>query len=132
MAGGTIVAGVVFTAADRGAAVAARISRRASAGVAIGTFLARATVLARVRRTLVPGVVTVHAGEAVWTLTQVRVHKIHTACTIGAGAGGAVVNLLLTVEPCVSRGALAEIASVRVVSTAASIGARPISTRHGA
>lgn len=52
--------------------------------------------------------------------------------TIGAGAGGAVVNLLLTVEPCIPRGALAEVASVRVVSTAASIGARPISTRHGA
>lgn len=52
--------------------------------------------------------------------------------TIGAGAGGAVVNLLLTVEPCIPRGALAEVASVRVVSTAASIEARPISTRHGA
>lgn len=43
-----------------------------------------------------------------------------------------MVNLLLTVEPCIPRGALAEVASVRVVSTAASIGARPISTRHGA
>lgn len=43
-----------------------------------------------------------------------------------------MVNLLLTVEPCIPRGALAEVASVRVVSTAASVGARPISTRHGA
>lgn len=51
--------------------------------------------------------------------------------TIGAGAGGAVVNLLLTVEPCVPCGALAEVASVRVVSTAATVGARPISTCHG-
>lgn len=52
--------------------------------------------------------------------------------TIGAGAGGAVVNLLLTVEPCIPCGALTEVASIRVVSTAAAIGAGPISTRHGA
>lgn len=51
--------------------------------------------------------------------------------TVGAGAGGAVVDLLLAVEPCVSCGALAEVASVRVVSAAATIGAGPIGTRHG-
>ncbi len=50
--------------------------------------------------------------------------------TIGAGAGGAMVNLLLAVEPCVSCGALAKVSSVWVVSTAAAVGARPISTRH--
>lgn len=54
-----------------------------------------------------------------------------TSLTVGAGAGGAVVNLLLAVEPGVSCGALAEVASVRVVSTAATVGAGPISTRHG-
>lgn len=43
-----------------------------------------------------------------------------------------MVNLLFTVEPCIPCGALAEVASIRVVSTAATIGAGPISTRHGA
>lgn len=52
--------------------------------------------------------------------------------TIGAGARGAVVDLLLTVEPCITRGALAEVASIGVVSAAAAIGAWPVSTRHGA
>lgn len=42
-----------------------------------------------------------------------------------------MVNLLLAVEPRVSCGALAEVASVRVVSTAATVGAGPISARHG-
>lgn len=42
-----------------------------------------------------------------------------------------MVNLLLAVEPCVPCGALAEVASVRVVSTAPAVGAGPISTRHG-
>lgn len=42
-----------------------------------------------------------------------------------------MVDLLLAVEPCVSCGALAEVASVRVVSTAASIGTWAVSTRHG-
>lgn len=51
--------------------------------------------------------------------------------TVGAGAGGAVVNLLLAVEPGVSCRALAEVASVRVVGTAATVGAGPISARHG-
>lgn len=51
--------------------------------------------------------------------------------TVRAGAGGAVVNLLLTVEPCVSCGALAEVSSFRVVSTAATVRARPISACHG-
>lgn len=81
VAGGTVVAGVVLAAADRGAAVATRVSRGTSADVAIRTFLARATILARIRRTLITSVVTVLAGEAVWTLTQVGVHEIHTACT---------------------------------------------------
>lgn len=81
MAGGAVVAWVVFTAADGRAAVAAGVSRWAGAGVAVRTFLAGAAVLARVRRALVPGVVAVHAGETIWTLTQVRVDKIHAACT---------------------------------------------------
>lgn len=42
-----------------------------------------------------------------------------------------MVNLLLAVEPCVSCGALAEVATIRVVSTAATVGAGPISTCHG-
>lgn len=42
-----------------------------------------------------------------------------------------MVDLLFAVESCVSCGALAEVASVRVVSTAAAVGARPISARHG-
>lgn len=42
-----------------------------------------------------------------------------------------MVNLLLTVEPCIPCGALAEVASVRVVSTAATVSAGPISARHG-
>lgn len=43
-----------------------------------------------------------------------------------------MVDLLLTVEPCITRGALAEVPSIRVVSAAAAIGAWPVSTRHGA
>lgn len=81
VAGGAVVAGVVFAAADGRAAVAAGVSRRAGAGVAVRTFLARPAVLARVRGALVPGVVTVHAGETIWTLAQVRVDQIHTTCT---------------------------------------------------
>lgn len=42
-----------------------------------------------------------------------------------------MVNLLLAVESCVSCGALAEVSSVRVVSASATVGAGPISTRHG-
>lgn len=42
-----------------------------------------------------------------------------------------MVNLLLTVKACVSCGALAEVASIRIVSTAATVSAGPISTRHG-
>lgn len=42
-----------------------------------------------------------------------------------------MVDLLLAVKPCVSRGALAEVASLWVVSTAATIGAGSIGTCHG-
>lgn len=42
-----------------------------------------------------------------------------------------MVNLLLTGEPCVSCGALAIVASFRVVNTAATIGAGPVRTCHG-
>lgn len=43
-----------------------------------------------------------------------------------------MVNLLLTVEACVSRGALAEVAPIRVVGASAAVGAGPVGTRHGA
>lgn len=43
-----------------------------------------------------------------------------------------MVDLLLTVESCVSCRALAEITSVRVVCTAAAVGAGPVCARHGA
>lgn len=42
-----------------------------------------------------------------------------------------MVNLLFTVEPRVSGGTLAEVASIRVVSTAPTVRARSISARHG-
>lgn len=42
-----------------------------------------------------------------------------------------MVNLLLAVEPRVPRGALAEVTSVGVVSTAAAVGAGAVGTRHG-
>lgn len=42
-----------------------------------------------------------------------------------------MVDLLLTVEPCVSCGTLAEVAPVRVVGASAAVGARPVGTRHG-
>lgn len=41
-----------------------------------------------------------------------------------------MVDLLLAVEPSVSRGALAKVASVRVVGAAAPVGAGPVRTRH--
>lgn len=62
---------------------------------------------------------------------QVTVPTLQVGLTVGAGAGGAVVDLLLTVEPCVPCGALAEVSSIRVVGTASTVGARPIGTRHG-
>lgn len=77
----TIVARIVFTAADGGAAVAAGVSRWAGAGVTVRTLLACPAVLARVRRALVPGVVTVHSSETIGTLAKVRVDEVHTACT---------------------------------------------------
>lgn len=43
-----------------------------------------------------------------------------------------MVNLLLAIEPRISRGTLAEVASVRVVSTAPTVGAGPIGTCHSA
>lgn len=43
-----------------------------------------------------------------------------------------MVNLLLTVEPRVTSGALAEVATIWVVGAAAAVGAGPIGTRHGA
>lgn len=71
--------------------------------------------------------------KAICRSLRVKRNSVGSVClTIGAGAGGAVVNLLLAVEPCVACGALAEVASVRVVSTAATVGAGPIRTRHGA
>lgn len=93
--------------------------------------MARPTILARVHGALITGVVAVHAGETIGTLAQVRVDEVHTSGTVGAGAGGAVVDLLLTVEPCVPGGALAEVSSVWVVGTASTVGARPVCTRHG-
>lgn len=42
-----------------------------------------------------------------------------------------MVDFLLAVEPRVPCGALAEVATVWVVRTAATVGAGPISTRHG-
>lgn len=61
-----------------------------------------------------------------WSLYTVR-----TLLTIGARAGAAVVNLLLTVETCVTCLALAEVATIWVVAAAATVGARPVGTRHG-
>lgn len=58
--------------------------------------------------------------------------NVRNPLTIGTGAGAAVVNLLLTVEPCVTSGALAEVATIWVVGAAAAVGAGPIGTRHGA
>lgn len=78
---GTVVAGVVFTAANGGAAVAAGVPRWASAAVAVQTLLARPAILARVHGTLVASVVTVHSGETFGTLTQVRVDEIHAPGT---------------------------------------------------
>lgn len=43
-----------------------------------------------------------------------------------------MVDLLLAVEPCVSIGTLAEVATVWVVGAASAVKARPIRTRHGA
>ena len=52
--------------------------------------------------------------------------------TVGAGGGGAVVNLLLTVEASVAGGTLAVVAAVRVVGAAAVVEAGPVGTGHGA
>lgn len=81
MAGCAIVARVVFTAANGGATVAASVSWRAGAGVATQTLLARSTILARICGALISCVVAVHSGETVRALAEVRVYKIHTACS---------------------------------------------------
>lgn len=80
VAGCTVVARVVFTAANGGATVAASVSWRAGAGVAIQTLLARSAILARICGALITCVVAVHSGETVGALAQIRVYKIHTAC----------------------------------------------------
>lgn len=71
VAGGAVVAGVVLTAVDGGAAVAAGVSRWAGAGIAVGTLLARPTVLTRVGRAYIANLVAVHACKTLWTLAQV-------------------------------------------------------------
>lgn len=71
VAGGAVVAGVVLTAADGGAAVAAGVSWWAGTGIAVGTLLARPTVLTRVGRANIPSLVAVHACETLWTLAEV-------------------------------------------------------------
>lgn len=81
VAGCAVVARVVFTATDGGAAVVASVSWWAGAGVAVETLLARPAILARVGGALVPRVVTVHSSETIRTLAQVRVDQIHTART---------------------------------------------------
>ena len=52
--------------------------------------------------------------------------------TVQARVGRAVVDFLLAVEAGVSRGALAEIASLGVVGTTPAVEARPVGTSHGA
>lgn len=81
VAGCTIVAGVVFTAANGGATVAASVPWRAGAGVATQTLLARSAILARICAAFISCVVAVHSGETVGALAQIRVYKIHTTCT---------------------------------------------------
>lgn len=81
VAGGAVVARVVFASANGGTAVAAGVPWWAGACVAIWSFLTRPTVLARVCQALISGVVAVHPGETVRTLAQVRVDKIHAVCT---------------------------------------------------
>lgn len=61
---------------------------------------------------------------------SVRPRRADRGLTVGAGAGGAVVDLLLAVKPCVSCGALAEVASLWVVDAAAVVGAGPIGACH--
>lgn len=81
VAGGAIVARVVFASANGGTAVAAGVPWWAGAGVSIGSFLTRPAVLARVCRALISGVVTVHPSETIGTLAQVGVDEIHAVCT---------------------------------------------------
>lgn len=51
--------------------------------------------------------------------------------TVGAWVGGAVVDLLLTVESGIAERTLAVVSSLWVVSTASAVKARPIGTGHG-
>jgi len=53
------------------------------------------------------------------------------ALTVGAGGGGAVVDLLLAGEAGVARGTLAVVPSVGVVGAAAAVEAGPVSAGHG-
>lgn len=73
VAGGAIVARVVFASTNRGAAVAAGVPGWAGAGVSVRSLLTRPAVLARVCQALIAGVVTVHPGETIRTLAQVGV-----------------------------------------------------------
>lgn len=134
MAGGSIVAGVVMAAGDGRTAVLPSVTWRAGASIAVFLFLTRATILARkglAMTTSGVGVFTVLPKEALHTLAEIRVHQIYAFCTIQAGVGGAVVNLLLTIESCISHWTLTEVASLRVITAAATIKTRTIGTSVG-
>lgn len=85
MAGGSIMAGVVLAAGDRGAAVLPSITWWAGASVAILCLLTGAAILAQKGLAMSNSrvdVFTVGSKEALRTLTKIGVHKIYTFCTV--------------------------------------------------
>lgn len=76
MAGGPVVAGVVFTSAHRGAAVLPVVSRGAGAGIVIDAILAGPSVDAGKGGTVIHVIITVSPSEASLALAYVGVPQI--------------------------------------------------------
>lgn len=130
VAGGPIVARVVFASAHRGAAVLPVVSWGAGARIVIDAILAGPSVDTGEGGAVVHVVITVSPSEASLALADIGVPQIDTLGSISTRAGTAVINFLFTVEPRITQWAAAAVAPVRVVGAAATIEAWPVSTSH--
>lgn len=130
VAGGPVVAGVVFTSAHRGAAVLPVVSWGAGAGIVIDTILAGPSIDTGKGGAVIHVVITVSPSEASLALAYVRVPQIDALGSISTWAGAAVIDFLFTVEPGITQWAAAAVSPIRVVGASPTIEARSISTRH--
>lgn len=130
VAGGPIVARVVFASAHRGAAVLPVVSWGAGAGIVIDAILAGPSIDTGEGGAVVHVVITVSPSEASLALAYVGVPQINALRSISTRAGTAVIDFLFTVEARIAQWAAAAVAPVGVVSASPTVEARPVSTSH--